>query len=285
MKFRNYTAFILLSVLFTIASSVAKGQTLRILPLGNSITAGNMCLNGTISACTPIGGHIAVGYRLRLLNLLTAAGYNIDYVGTQTFGNALMADSDCGGFGGISDSKLADIMETGTSTHYTGTVTNGPYMNSNHADVVLLHIGTNDILAADTASNDVSRILDAIDDYETSHGTSVMVFLARIISTRGNPCNTNPRVIAYNRMMDNLAASRRANGDQLILVDMECGAGLDYNNDMMDEVHPNQNGYDKMGQAWFNAITAWMGPPGPTYTLNMESPSGSGSVTPKRWYT
>ena len=271
--------YFLVSILLTAALPEANAQTLRILPLGNSITAGNMCVNGSISGCTPIGGHIAVGYRLRLLNLLTAAGYNVDFVGTETFGNALMSDSDCGGFGGISDGRLADVMETGTSTH-TGWVTSGPYMNSNPADVVLLHIGTNDILAADTSGNDVDRILDAIDDYEASHGTTVMVFLARIISTRGNPCNSDPRVKAYNRMMENLAASRKANGDHLVLVDMECAAGLDYNNDMMDEVHPNQDGYDKMGQAWYQAIRSWMDPPGNSYTLKHGDSNGDGSVSP-----
>lgn len=220
-----------------------------------------------------------MGYRQRLLSLLTSAGYNIDFVGTETFGNAVMSDSDCAGFGGISDGNLANVMETGSSTH-TGWVTSGPYMNSVPADVVLLHVGTNDILANDVNNNDVDRILDAIDAYESSHGTSVMVFLARIISTRYNSCNTDSRVVAFNQMMEQLAATRIANGDQLMLVDMECGAGLDYNNDLMDEVHPNQDGYDKMGQAWYNAIASWMDPPGATYTLTMESPLGNGSVTP-----
>ena len=279
MSIKNFAVYFLFAVLLSAGFSEVRSQTLRIMPLGNSITAGNMCVNGTIHSCTPIGGHIAVGYRLRLLNLLTASGYNIDFVGTETYGNALMSDSDCAGFGGISDGNLANVMETGTSSH-TGWKSSGPYMNSNPADVVLLHIGTNDILAADTANNDVDRILDAIDDYETSHGTNVMVFLARIISTRGDPCNTNPRVKAYNRMMDDLAATRRANGDQLILVDMECAAGLDYNNDMMDEVHPNQDGYDKMGKAWYDAITAWMAPPGNTYMLSMVAPMGNGNVSP-----
>ena len=279
MRIKNYIAFLLFYFLFMTGLPGVNAQTIRIMPLGNSITAGNMCMNGTISDCIPIGGHIAVGYRLRLMNLLTSAGYNIDFVGTETFGNALMADSDCAGFGGISDGRLADIMETGSSSH-TGWVTDGPYMNSNPADIVLLHIGTNDILAADTSSNDVNRILNAIDNYESSHGTSVMVFLARIISTRGDPCNSNPRVMAYNRMMEELAASRQAAGDHLILVDMECGAGLDYDNDLMDEVHPNQNGYDKMGEAWFNAISSWIDPPDLTYMLNMETPTGNGSVSP-----
>lgn len=247
--------------------------------MGNSITAGGMCTNGDIHSCVPLGGNVAVGYRQKLYNLLTTAGYNFDFVGSETYGNSLMSDSDCAGFGGIRDSRLADVMETGTSTH-TGYVSSGPYMNSYPADIVLLHIGTNDVLAADTAWTDIPRILDAIDDYETANNTTVTVFLARIISTQYAACWTNPRVIAYNRLIDNLAASRIANGDQLILVDMECGAGIDYDNDFTDQVHPNQGGYDKMGEAWFAAIEAWSTPSGPTYSLTMEPTIGNGSTFP-----
>lgn len=271
---------ILFLFIFTaFSSNGAKSQTIRIMPLGNSITAGSMCTTGDIDSCVALGGHKAVGYRQRLASRLSTAGYDFDFVGSETYGNALMADSDCAGFGGIRDSQLADIMETGSSSH-TGYVTSGPYLNSYPADIVLLHIGTNDVLAADTAWADVDRILDAIDDYESSQGKEVMVFLARIISTRGAPCRTNPRVIAYNRIIDNLASSRIAAGDQLILIDMECGAGLDYYNDLADQVHPNQSGYDKMGEAWFAAIDAWSPTPNPTYSLTMEPSIGNGTTSP-----
>ncbi len=279
MKFRNSVNSFLFFILLTSSLSEARSQTLRIMPLGNSITAGNMCTNGSISDCVPLGGNNAVGYRLRLFNLLTDAGYDFDFVGSESYGDSRMSDPDCAGFGGIRDAGLADIMETGTTAH-TGLVTSGPFMDTNPADIILLHIGTNDILAADTSGNDVGRILNAIDDYEASHATTVMVFLARIISMQGEPCNSNPRVKAYNRMMEELAASRQADGDQLILVDMECEAGIDYSNDLMDEVHPNQDGYDKMGEAWYRAIASWMEPPILTHILNMEPPDGSGSVSP-----
>jgi len=257
-----------------------QSQTLRILPLGNSITAGGMCTNGDIGSCTPLGGHVAVGYRKRLYELLDAAGYDFDFVGTETYGNARMSDPDCGGFGGIRDAQLAELMETGTSSH-TGRKTPGPYMNTVAADVVLLHIGTNDILGADTARNDIDRILDAIDDFESDHSTPVMVFLARIISAWGAPCNTQPRVKAYNKMVEEVYSRRKAAGDQLILVNMECEAGLDYSQDMADQVHPNQMGYDKMGQAWFNAISAWMSVPMPIYDLIVETDGTPGaSVSP-----
>ncbi len=276
IAFRIVLFFALTSLVF----SEAKAQTIRIMPLGNSITAGGMCINGDIDSCVPLGGNNAVGYRLRLYNLLNAAGYSFDFVGTEQYGNSQMADSDCAGFGGIRDSQLADIMETGSSSHSSGYVTPGPYMQSIPADIILLHIGTNDILGADTANADIDRILDAVDDYETASGDTVMVFLARIISTQYEACGENPRIVAYNGIIDNLAAARQAAGDHLILVDMECDAGLDYDNDFTDQVHPNQSGYDKMGQAWFDAIDSWIKSMNITYELTMQTSGGGGSVSP-----
>ncbi len=278
-RFRIELKLVLLFALIALIFSEAKAQTIRIMPLGNSITAGGMCTNGDINSCVPLGGNNAVGYRLRLYNLLHAAGYSFDFVGTEQYGYSQFADSDCAGFGGIRDSQLADVMETGTSTH-TGYVTPGPYMQSVPADIILLHIGTNDILGADTAVADIDRILDAVDDYEASSGDTVMVFLARIISTRYDPCGTNPRIIAYNKIIDNLAAARQAAGDHLILVDMECDAGIDYNNDFTDQVHPNQTGYDKMGQAWFDAIDTWIKSMNITYELTINASIEGGSVSP-----
>ncbi len=276
------TSFLLaISVVILTALPEAKAQTMKIMPLGNSITAGGMCTNGDIHSCEPLGGNVAVGYRQRLASRLNSAGYNFDFVGSETYGNSLMSDADCAGFGGNSDSQLAEIMETGTSSHpNTGYVTSGPYMNHFPADIVLLHIGTNDVLAGDVVSADIDRILDAIDDYETSHEIPVMVFLARIISTRGAPCWTDPDVIAYNNLVDNLAASRKAAGDSLIVVDMECEAGLDYYTDLMDQVHPNQDGYDKMGDLWFEAIDSWLKSMMTSYSLTMEPVIGSGSIAP-----
>ena len=269
---------ILAGSLFSLTLVFSQG-TIRIMPLGNSISYGNMCVNGNISGCQPLSGTEAISYRLRLLNLMNDAGYSVDFVGSEKSGSNYLDDTNNAGFGGIRDHELADIMETGSSSH-TGYVTGGPYLESHSADIILLHIGTNDVLGADTSNvDDVERILNAIDDYESAHNDTVMVFLARIISYRDNACNTQPRVVAFNSKLDQLAASRIAAGDNLILVDMECGASIDYTTDMVDEVHPNQDGYDKMGELWFSEINTYLRSIYVEYTLT-PSFTGSGTIEP-----
>ena len=39
--------------------------------------------------------------------------------------------------------------------------------------------------------------------------------------------------------------------DRIVIVDMECSAGLNYNTDLADTVHPNDNGYAKLAEKWF----------------------------------
>ena len=48
---------------------------------------------------------------------------------------------------------------------------------------------------------------------------------------------------------------RIADGDDIVIVDMENDAGIRYNSlDFQDRIHPNNSGYKKKADVWFNAI-------------------------------
>lgn len=67
-------------VLFSIISATAFAASLRIMPLGDSITYGQ--------GWDPHGG-----YRAVLREKLVAAGYDVDYVGTQSANQGTLAQS------------------------------------------------------------------------------------------------------------------------------------------------------------------------------------------------
>jgi lysophospholipase L1-like esterase len=114
----------------------------------------------------------------------------------------------------------------------------------------LLHIGTNDITAGDQDANEVNGILDVIDDYEDANDKHVTVILALII----NRMDHNEATTVFNSDVNNMALNRIANGDDIIIVDME--HALNYPDDMYDTRHPNDTGYAKMADVWYNALAA-----------------------------
>ncbi len=71
------------------------------MPLGDSITVG-----GHIDGTPPLNER--TGYRQKLWQLLQAAGYNVDFVGSQVAGEAVPNfDPDNEGHGGWRDDQIA----------------------------------------------------------------------------------------------------------------------------------------------------------------------------------
>ncbi len=215
------------------------------MPLGNSIT------EGWDSSGLPSRQRIA--YRGELFRQLKSAGYSFDFVGHNRGGFPSVRDSDHAGISGITDGGMLRLLRDGYDIMNERATTGGePYLDVYQPDWILLHIGTNDILRGQGPNADtVSMILDHIDSWERETGNEAVVFLARII----NSADPDPEITEYNRNIDTIHA-RRSDPD-LILVDMEEGAGLHYPEDFKDDVHPNASGDAKIGTAWFEAIDSW----------------------------
>ena len=247
---------ILILSAFVFTVSMKAQDELRILPLGNSLTYGYY--DGTV----PDGQKI--GYRYNLYNLLNAAGYNFDLVGNVSTGYSVFPDAENGGFPGLRDNQLADVMQYGyyyDQWWTKHTVVPGPYLESVPADIILLHIGTNDISYGNEDFNfytGLNKIYDAVDAYESSTGNEVLIIVAKIINKQnanGNCSGEYWQVDYLNQVFETETTNRiNSTGDKIVMIDMQCGAGIDYNTEMLNELHPTQDGYDKMGAMWFDAI-------------------------------
>jgi hypothetical protein len=148
---------------------------------------------------------------------------------------------DNAGFPGIDKEQLAYLLKYGKNL-YTGIqITPGPYIQTFPADIILLHIGTNNLTAS---SSEVSALLDNIRNYDSN----VIILIARII----NRATYSSLTTTYN---DNVQSMVAARGDsKIISVNMETGAGINYSTDMFDNLHPNTTGYDKMAAKWFQVL-------------------------------
>ncbi|MGB9714790.1 MAG: GDSL-type esterase/lipase family protein, partial [Thermodesulfovibrionales bacterium] len=206
----------------------------RIMPLGDSITYGYG------SSGTDLNEFIT-GYRQPLYISLVNAGYYIDFVGSLHTGQSAIPvfDYDHEGHPGWG-AKRERLYGGGIAPYIQS------FLSKNPADIILLHIGTNDISDGKQNINDIKEILDNIDLFSKD----IAVILARIINRTDSK---SQQTTQFNNEVEAMAKVRIANGDKIILVDEE--SALNYIDDMADNLHPNDSGYSKMAEVWFSALS------------------------------
>jgi lysophospholipase L1-like esterase len=195
------------------------------MPLGDSITAGTPGI---------------VGYREKLYRDLINSGFKVDFVGSQSSGSGFDANHE--GYGW----KTASFFNSQL---------NGPegyLLNANPPDIILYHIGTNDLGHSDVASyalaaNETLRII-----YE--YDPDITVILAKIILTTDN--DRNIRAHSYNLLLEEYAQYWSDNGYSIIVVDMENALvpAVYPEGDLADMAHPTKTGYEKMADVWYEAL-------------------------------
>lgn len=259
--------FLSMIVVLTFMGKPCLGQeTLRIMPLGNSLTVGE-----TGEPVLPPTDQLT-GYRYGLKYLLQQGGYNVDLVGSQSAGSAFFNDYQHAGIGGSRDQYVERLLIDGYDERNGVQILNPPryYLDEYYPDIILLHVGTNDVThESDLITNQrVSAILDQVDQYEARSGKSVTVFLALIINRRlpcsaGSGCQTTKN---WNAFLKGMAQTRINNGDKIVIVDMENDAGIEYTNVDFTATDPqglhlNSNGYGKMAALWYAKITSYFNTP------------------------
>ncbi len=242
-------------------------DTLHILPLGNSITFGQRSKD-------PRPNEEKVGYRYPLYKKLNKIGFVYDFIGSEHSGSKYLPpkyDAN-GGFPGIKDNELASLLRTGKRVQPPNTneqITPGPYLETYLPDLILLHIGTNgNQFSNGTSAADIEDILNLVDSVENSSGKEIYVIVAKIINRVPN----ETFVDELNHNIDSMVTDRITNPanpsypDKVTMVDMQNGAGIIYAidsmgtigdkiiGDMNDHYHPNDKGFLKMSEVWFNAI-------------------------------
>lgn len=235
-------------------------HTPRIMALGDSVTWGKNSMN------LPPSGQ-RVSYRQPLKDVLTAAGYTIDFVGQLNDGaGAGLADEQHEGHGGCRADELVNGIGSGGCSLGQGVAgtTLSNWLNLDKPDVILLHIGTNDLSTAGAFDpndiNDVESILNIIDSWEGSNWP-VTVVAAKIITNRGLATS---ETTSFNNALETMILSRA--GDKLEWVDQQTNVQVP--GDYDDLLHPNVSGFQKMSGVWLWPLTG---------DSNISTPSGSHS--------
>ncbi|MCC5906322.1 MAG: hypothetical protein JJU13_08955 [Balneolaceae bacterium] len=209
------------------------GEKLIIMPLGDSMT----------NDSRP---------RVKLWNLLTDDGHIINYVGSQYQVSSISSPYH-EGVGGIKIQGIMDKAEALMQVYSPG--------------YVALMVGTNDIAwyFDETALEIANRWKDLIDFIFASSDPGTYILAATIppVSSK-NVGNTRMAiqdraimVQQYNAELRSYINDRKADGDHIILADME--AALDPDDHLSaDGVHLNKAGYIIMGTVYYDAMNKAM---------------------------
>ncbi len=212
--------------LFILFSTVTLNASDKIMPLGDSITWDWHYDDNRVDSQRS-------GYRNYLWYKLKDAGFDVNFVGSRHNGGAVTPDFDGNNEG-----------YTGYTTHQIGSLVYSK-LQKNSPDIILLHIGTNDWTSSSPSDmSGIEKILNEIDRYERNYNKHIKVILARIVylPKAGN------WVPQFNNSIDAMAKRRINNGDDIVVVNME---GI---SNLIDGIHPNNTGYEKMAKIWFNAL-------------------------------
>jgi len=231
MKFRSFKIIAFWLVIISAYLRADNDTPKRIMPLGDSITLGFMSPNEQGSLNTKLMS----GYRNYLWYKLQDANYTVDFVGSIQAGQDVLPqfDPDNEGHIGWTSYEIAELTYDS--------------MVANQANIVLLHAGTND--QPTTNPQGIVDILDEIDSYEKNFNTHVKVFVALIIGDLIH----GDGIAQFNERLKKLLDKRISKGDDIVIVDMFHNAGLT-ESDFADKIHPNNTGYHKMANVWFNAL-------------------------------
>ena len=219
--------------------------TIRLMPLGDSITQGNKDRDS---------------YRRGLWKQLTSEGYKVDFVGSQTQ-NYKIENRQI---------KLSpapnpdfDLDHEGHSAWRTDEILNGNtrfedgqsnitiWADRAKPDLVLLHLGTNDIANNESTDSTIAELGQIIDRLRNAN-PNVGILIAQIIPTAN--LQQRAKIKELNSKIPYLAAQKNRTGSPVKVVDQWTGFNPTIGQDTYDGLHPNARGEAKVVDRWLTAI-------------------------------
>jgi len=214
-------------------TTTAVAAPVRIMPLGDSITAGTGC------------------WRAKLWHQLQEAGHtDIDFVGGVSDGGGCNPgysyDFDHEGHGGYSATGIAANNQL------------PPWLAANTPDIVLMHLGTNDMWGGYIPLADKIAAFTKLVGQMRAANPAVKIIVAQIIPMSASACATCPAdVVALNNALPSWASGLSTAQSPIVLADL--WTGYDAVADNVDGVHPNDTGFGKMAAAWHPVLARVLG--------------------------
>lgn len=213
-------------------TTTSSTQSVRVMPLGDSITYGQGSCTGN-------------GYRQPLAGLIAGQSrYSVDFVGSQQHGG--MADPDHEGHPGYTIDQLRAGVDG--------------WIKAAHPDVVLLDIGTNDMNQDIDQSHAADRATVLINQIFADQPGITIIMQGLVPTTPGWTYQGLSQPIAqYNSQLKQLQATEQQAGKHFTFVDAPAltptnQADASHPSQMADGLRPNDAGYPLLAQNFFTAL-------------------------------
>ncbi|KAK4183899.1 SGNH hydrolase [Podospora australis] len=217
------TTFLSLLAAASTAAAQSQNATLRYMPFGDSITE-------------------IICWRSKLWNKLqTTEWSSVDFVGSgKTENNCrdTKYDRDNEGHSGFLAINIANQKQL------VG------WLQRNPADVITMHLGTNDIVQQNKNVNDIIAAFTTLVQQMRDHNPRMKIVVAQIIPLGLG--NFNTKVQQLNAAIPTWAAQQNKTESPIWVVDQY--TGFSGSGDNRDGVHPNDAGDTKMMNKWYPAI-------------------------------
>jgi len=215
------------------------------MPLGDSITDG-------------VGSSMGGGYRIQLFHDAVQGHQALTFVGSATDPNGpAMVDGQT--FPRNHEGHPGYTIDNSATTSGISPLVDQS-IATNHPQIILLMIGTNDLNKNVDALNAPMRLGNLLDQI-IRDAPNALIVVAKITPTQEVGGGSNPAVETYNNAIGGVVQSRAGMGKHLILVDMYAAftANKNYRTDLMNDfLHPNDAGYVVMGDVWYAAIRSYL---------------------------
>ncbi|TGE14053.1 InlB B-repeat-containing protein [Hymenobacter elongatus] len=141
-------------------------------------------------------------------------------------------------------------------------------------DVVLMHIGSNDMIQNSSLTGTRVELGEIIDASRMGHPT-VKILLAQLLPTSLSPGNEN--ITALNALLPELAQQKSTPQSPVTIVDHN--TGVNPVTETYDGIHLNEVGEERMAARWYTALQALLDTPVSTFYPLATAASGAGTVS------
>lgn len=256
----------------------AASDPVKIIAMGDSIT------HGYINGDNGYRKYFCYDLQQNGITNFDMVGPNNNWSDSATYdwnGTTITYDPAHAGYSGYAIQKIGSrqgLQETIFDTTYVNGDVSGNMMEAYQPDVIMLQIGTNDVLDAQlTGIGDrLEELVDKLIPYISGDGQ--VLYLASIpnidaierydwlgayewtygVSYKSDPekfvATVQAAVDDYNTIVKNLVAKKQAEGTHIEFSDINSTIDISAG-DLEDGVHPSEQGYAKMGQYWSNLLT------------------------------